>query len=101
MFINKLKFYKDNGADLTNVEQIFDRKGPKPFPGLAPNRDFAKDDVILTFPIEFLITKEEMCKLPANAFLLKLEQQGEKVNFLDFATIWLHYALNKMGGKFS
>ena len=40
--------------------------------------------------MDFVVTMPEMCKVPANAHLLRLQQQGETISPLDIMVIWWH-----------
>ena len=57
----------------------FEKGGTDPLPGLAATRDFGiqegnEKETILTFPMDFVVTIEEMAKIPANAHLIDLEK---------------------------
>ena len=79
MFEGKFSWYESKGSKLENVKLRFERTGVDATPGMAVKKEFGEKEVILSFPIDFLVSKDEMCKLPANAHLLRLEQQGEKI----------------------
>ena len=75
MFDAKIKMYTDHGTDFTNLKLRFEKSAQGPIPGVASKKHFpGTRDPIMTFPLEFLIMKDDMTKIPANAHLLKLEQ---------------------------
>ena len=73
MFENKFQWYETMGAKLDNVKLRFEKGGSDPIPGLTSKKNFDNEkETIMTFPLDFVISEEEMTKIPANAHLKRL-----------------------------
>ena len=99
MFEGKFQWYESMGSKLENVKLRFEKSGSDVTPGLTAKQDFGEKEIVLEFPWDFCVSKDEMCKLPANAHLLKLQQQGENINFVDMASIWWNSEISNAAGK--